>query len=219
MDFYTRSEHSEVVSTGKMVAQTYFQLAVTLIISAVAAIVGMRSLFAYEHPFLVMIAAFAVLFGTMAASKQSKWLGVALLYVFAWLMGYSLGPMLAGIAHSPAGGEAIEQAFLTTAALFVGLSGYAMISRKDFSVFSGFLITGLIGGILLSLLGFFFHSNLLSLVVSGMMILVFGGFVLIDTQLLMRKGVENSTMMVLSLYLDILNLFISLLRIFSILDR
>ncbi len=113
----------------------------------------------------------------------------------------------------------VAQAFMTAAAVFVGLSLYALISRKDFSFLKGFVWTGLIGVIVLGLSNyFFFESGMLSLTISGISVLLFSAFILYDTSSVLRDYPNDEYIAAaLTLYLDVFLLFEHLLVLFGVL--
>jgi modulator of FtsH protease len=117
----------------------------------------------------------------------------------------------------------IVHALATTAAVFLTLSGYALISKKDFSFLGGFLSVGLwvlIGAILFSWVGSLFGVQIsgLHLAISSMAVLLFSGFILFDTHRILSGGERNYVLATVSLYLSIYNLFIHLLALFGFAD-
>jgi len=121
--------------------------------------------------------------------------------------------------------EAITKAFLTSAGAFAALSIYGYTTKKDLSGVGRFMFIGLIGIIIASLVNFFLKSNALDWTVSVIGVVIFAGLTAYDTQRLrnmhdvMTHGREVATkaaiMGALALYLDFINLFLFLLRIFS----
>jgi modulator of FtsH protease len=102
-----------------------------------------------------------------------------------------------------------------TAASFLGLSAYAITSKKDFSFMGGFLTVGIIGAFVLSLVAVFFHLSTLSLVVSGLFLLLSGGIILYKTSEIIHGGETNYITATVTLYVMIYNMFLSLLRLLS----
>jgi modulator of FtsH protease len=111
------------------------------------------------------------------------------------------------------GGDIVATALSMTGITFLGLSAYAVSSRKDFSFMGGFLMIGLILVIVASLANIFFAIPALSLAISAVGVLVFSGFILYDTSRMVNGGETNYVMMTVSLYLNILNLFLMLLHL------
>ena len=111
------------------------------------------------------------------------------------------------------GGDIVMTALSMTGITFLGLSAYAISSRKDFSFMGGFLMIGLILVIVASLANIFFAIPALSLAISAVGVLVFSGFILYDTSRMVNGGETNYVMMTVSLYLNIYNLFMMLLHL------
>jgi len=104
-------------------------------------------------------------------------------------------------------------AFAATAAIFLGLSGYALTTRKDFSYMGGFLTVGIIVGFLASLGAVFFEIPALSLAVSAAFVLLMSGLILYETSNIIHGGETNYVMATVTLFVAIFNLFVSLLQL------
>ena len=103
----------------------------------------------------------------------------------------------------------------TTAITFVGLSAYAVSSKRNFSFMGGFLTVGVIAAFVLSLVAYFFHMPALSLAVSGLFVLLMSGVILYQTSEIIHGGETNYISATVTLYVSIYNLFVSLLRLFG----
>ncbi|MBN6739374.1 Bax inhibitor-1/YccA family protein [Acidithiobacillus ferrivorans] len=203
-------------SIGALMGKTYALLAATLVVSAIASVYGMHSAFAYQHPFILMIGSFALLFAVQYTGAHRSPFAVPLVFLFAGGMGMMMGPAIEMYLRMPGGASIIAEALGTTAAMFVGLSAYALTTRRDFSNIGGFLITGLVLAIVVSLLNMFLlHIPALQLAIAGVLVLVFSGLILFDTQRMIRGGIQEPVLLVVGLYLDIINLFMALLEIFG----
>ena len=118
-------------------------------------------------------------------------------------------------------GASVALAFASTAGTFLAMSVYATVTRRDLSSWGSFLFMGLVGVVLASLVNLFFHSSMVTFVVSCMSVVVFTGLTAYDTQKLRvfaRQGGETGSLAVngaLALYLDFVNLFLALLRLFG----
>lgn len=210
MDGFSSGVHRQ---TGLM-ARVYGLLSLTLMVSAVASYYGMHSTLVAQHPWMVMIGAFVLLFTTQAASREPI-IGVPMIFLFSAAMGAMVGPSIALYLKMPDGPTIVSEALGTTTVMFIGLSLYATLTRRDYSHIGGFLITGLIVGILVSLLNMFMlHLPALQSALAGVFALVFSGLIVFDTQRMMQSG-GNAIQIVMGLYLDIINLFMALLQIFG----
>ena len=207
------SSHSKesTLATNKVLRNTYALLSMTLIFSAVMATMAISSN-AAPVPFIVQL---VVLFGTLYALnklKNSVW-SIPLVFFFTGFLGYSTGPIVNFYLGMANGGDIVATALSMTGITFLGLSAYAVSSRKDFSFMGGFLMIGLILVIVASLANIFFAIPALSLAISAVGVLVFSGFILYDTSRMVNGGETNYVMMTVSLYLNILNLFLMLLHL------
>ncbi|MBN6741429.1 Bax inhibitor-1/YccA family protein [Acidithiobacillus sp. MC6.1] len=211
-----RSSGPMAGSVGGLMARTYALLAATLLVSTIASIYGMHAAFAYQHPFILMIGSFALLFAVQYTGAHRSPFAVPLVFLFAAGMGMMMGPAIAMYLRMPGGPAIVAEALGTTAALFVGLSVYGMTTRRNFSHMGGLLMTGLIVAIVVSLANMFlFHLPVLQLAIAGVLVLVFSGLIIIDTQRMVNGGIQEPVLLVVGLYLDIINLFMALLEIFG----
>ena len=106
-----------------------------------------------------------------------------------------------------------------TAASFVGHSAYAVNSKKDFSFMKGMLIGGMITVFVLMLANLFLAIPGLQLAISGFVILLMSGFILMETSSIVRGGETNYIMATYGMYLSIFNIFIHLLAILGIMSE
>jgi modulator of FtsH protease len=116
-------------------------------------------------------------------------------------------------AGFPGGSGLILQAFGTTALVFFGLSGYVLTTKKDFSFMGGFLLVGLIVAVVASVANIFLGIPALSLAVSAAIVFIMSGFILYDTSRIINGGETNYIRATVSMYLNIYNLFTSILHL------
>lgn len=205
------------VSVGERLAflkKVYSLLAAAILSSTVGAFVGMGPLYPVVSSlgllsFLFFIGAF---FFLMFAQRKPG-LNMVALFSFTTIAGLMIGPMLNRYVAAGAGGIVVEALALTTVT-FVGLTAYAMISKKDFSFMSGFLMTGLIILIVGGVINIFLQSSMMHFVFSGAGVLLFSGFILYDTSNILRNySTDDYVSATVALFLDIFNLFIHLLSL------
>jgi modulator of FtsH protease len=120
------------------------------------------------------------------------------------------------ISHFSNGHELIIMALAGTGTIFLGLSAYALTTRKDFSFMGGFLMTGMLVAILAMIGAMVFNIPALSLAVSAMFILLMSGMILYQTSEIIHGGETNYIRATVSLYVSLYNLFLSLLQILGI---
>jgi len=158
---------------------------------------------------LFIILEFAVIFFAMWARKKET-MGLVALFSFTILTGITTAPVL--LAYS---GSTVTNALFLTGLIFAGLSFYVIVSKRDFSFMGGMLTTGLIVLIVGGLLNaFIFKSSGMSFLYSAGGVFLFSGFIIYDTfNILKRYPTDEYISATLSLYLDILNLFLMLLHL------
>jgi FtsH-binding integral membrane protein len=158
---------------------------------------------------MFIILQFAVIFLAFWARKKAT-LGLIALFSFTILTGITTAPVL--LVYS---GQTVTNAAFLTGIIFAGLSFYAIVSKKDFSFLGGMLFVGLIALIVGGLLNaFIFQSSGFSFLYSIIGVLLFSGYILYDTSNIMRRyPTDEYISATLSLYLDILNIFLLLLHL------
>ncbi|OJI51833.1 Bax inhibitor-1 family protein [Vibrio vulnificus] len=213
---FTRTSSMEsTLQTNKVLKNTYFLLSMTLVTSAIAAVATMAIGISPMMALVMQVAAIGILFFALPRSINSS-MGIVWTFVFTTLMGGALGPMLTYYASIPSGPTIIAQALGLTGMVFLGLSAYTITSKKDFSFMRNFLMAGLIIVIVAAIINIFVGSTLGQLVISSVSALVFSGFILFDTSRIVRGEETNYVSATISMYLNILNLFTSLLSILGI---
>lgn len=198
------------------VKQTYQLFAASLLAASVGAYIGLSFAATISSMYFVfVIAEFAVLFGLFAAKKKAG-LNLILLFAFTFLSGLTLAPLLTSILGLNGGGGIIANAFMLTTVAFGSLSVFAMNTKRDFSAMGKMLFISLIVIIVASLINIFLHSPMMQLVIASISSILFSAFILYDTQNILKGRYETPIEGAIALYLDFLNLFISLLQILGI---
>lgn len=215
---YSRSASGlSTLEINKTLKNTYFLLSMTLVTSAIAAVVTMAMGISPIMALVMQVAAIGVLFFALPKTINSS-MGIVWTFVFTTLMGGALGPMLNYYAAIPNGPSIIAQALGLTGMVFLGLSAYTVSTKKDFSFMRNFLVAGLIIVIVAAIINIFVGSTMGQLAISSMSALVFSGFILFDTSRIVRGEETNYVSATISMYLNILNLFTSLLSILGIMN-
>ena len=194
-----------------VIRNTYLLLSMTLLFSA--AVAGLGVAWKLPHPGLIvtLVGYFGLLFLTTKL-RNSGW-GLVSVFALTGFMGYTLGPIVSHYLGMPNGGQTVMTAMGATAAIFVGLSAYALTTRKDFSFMGGFLVVGILTAFLAGLGAIFFQMPALSLAVSAMFVLLMSGLILYETSNIIRGGETNYVMATVTLFVAIFNLFTSLLQL------
>ena len=205
-----RSQES-VLATNSVIRNTYILLSMTLLFSAATA--GLSMAFSLPHPGLLitLVGYFGLLF--LTAKFRNSGLGVLFVFALTGFMGLTLGPIISAYLAMPGGSQIVMTAMGGTGAIFLGLSGYALTTRKDFSFLGGFLMVGILVAFLAGLAAFFFNMPGLALAVSTMFVLLMSGLILYQTSQIVNGGETNYIMATVTLYVSIYNLFTSLLHL------
>lgn len=205
-----------VLATNKVLRNTYLLLAMTLATSAATAAIAMAT-GARPVNWLLMLVVFIGMPFVINYLRDSVW-ALPLTFAFTGFMGYVLGPILSLYLSLPNGGEIVSAAFGTTAVAFVGLSAYAIVTRKDFSFMGGFLMVGLLVVLAAIIANIFLQIPALSLTISAAAVLLMSGLILFDTSRMIHGGETNYVVMTVSLFANIYVMFVHLLNLFSALS-
>jgi len=224
-EYINQTTDYAITDINAFVKRTYQLFAGSLIAGAVGAYVGMGFVGNMINPvsggltftyFGAIILEFILLFGLFAAKNKTP-LNLVLLFAFTFMTGFTLAPTLAlFIAKNM--GYVIGEAFGLTAIAFGGLTIFAMNTKRDFTTMGKMLFIALIVLVVASLANIFLHLPMLQLIIASVGAVLFSMFILYDTQNIIRGNVSNEIEAAVSLYLDFLNLFISLLQILGFLN-
>jgi len=206
---------ASILATNKMLRNTYMLLSMTLLFSALTAGASMALNLPHPGMIITMVGYFGLLFLTTKFSN-SAW-GLLCVFALTGFMGLTLGPILnMYIQNFSNGSELVMTALGGTGAIFLGLSAYALTTRKDFSFMGGFLMVGVLVAFLAGIGAMVFAIPALSLAVSAMFILLMSGMILYQTSDMIHGGETNYILATVSLYVSIYNLFLSLLQILGV---
>lgn len=200
-----------VVDTNKVLRNTYLLLAMTLLCSAATAGLSMALNLSPGIAIVLFFVGFALMFWVRKAANSAN--GIVAIFAFTACMGAALGPMLNAYLALPGGPALVMQALGGTAVVFLGLSGYVLTTKKDFSFMHGFLATGLILMLVGVVVSLFTNMPAFELALSGGIVLLMSGLILFDTSRIIHGGETNYILATISLYLSIYNLFIHLLHL------
>ncbi len=206
------------IDAHRVLRNTYWLLALSLLPTVAGAFVGMQFNFIALFK-SAPIATPLLMFGAMLGSlwivtllRNSGW-GVIALFGFTFISGLMLTPILTVAAGFRNGGQLVALSGGLTAAVFFALASYASVSKRDFSFLGRFLFVGLILLIVASLANLFFQVPVVALSISAIAVLLFSMYLLYDLSNIVRGGETNYVMATLSLFLDLFNIFISLLNL------
>ena len=205
-----------VVTTNRVIRNTYLLLSMTLLFAAVTAALSVALKLPHPGILLTLGGFFGLLFAVHKL-KDSGW-GILAVFAMTGFMGYTLGPVISRYLGLPNGGEIVMQAMGATAVIFVGLSAYALTTKKDFSFMGGFLMVGILLAFLAGLAAIFFAIPALSLTVSAAFVLLMSGLILYETSNIIHGGETNYVLATVTLFVSIFNLFTSLLQLLGFMN-
>jgi modulator of FtsH protease len=206
-----RSGFESVLATNKVIRNTYMLLSITLLFAAAVAATSVALRLPHPGIVITLVGYFGLLF---AITKfRDSGLGVGLVFALTGFMGYTLGPIISHYLGLPNGSQTVMMAMGGTAAIFLGLSGYALTTKNDFSFMGGFLMVGILVAFLAGLAAVFFEIPALSLTVSAAFMLLMSGLILYETSNIIHGGETNYVMATVTLFVSIFNLFTSLLHL------
>jgi len=212
------SDVADVATRNRVLRNTYWLLAISLIPTVLGAAFGMYSGFnkvMATSPFISMIIFLAGAFGLMYAIEKNKEnsLGVGLLLLFTFFMGMMLSRLLGHVLGMSNGTQLVMFAFGGTAAVFGTMATLATSIKRDLSGLSKFMFIGVVILIIASVGNIFLQLPALMLTISVVAIVIFSAFMLIDLQRVVNGGETNYVSATLAIYLDVYNVFANLLAI------
>jgi modulator of FtsH protease len=207
----TRSTEA-ILQTNKLIKNTYMLLSMTLIFSGLLAFLSIAMNVSHGIAFAASLIGIGMLWFVLPRTQNSG-AGVPVIFAITGLLGFGLGPMLSYyLSVNP---NIVMLAMGGTGTIFLGLSGYALTTRKDFSFMGGFIFVGMLVAIGAMLLNLFLGIPALALAVSAAVIMIMSGFILYQTSAMIHGGETNYISATAGLFIAILNIFTSLLHIFG----
>jgi len=201
-----------ILQTNKLIKNTYILLSMTLIFSAITAFLSIALQASFGTAFVATLVGIGLLWFVLPRTANSA-TGIPVIFGITGLLGFGLGPLISYyLAVNP---SIVMTALGGTGAIFLGLSGYALTTRKDFSFMGGFLMVGLLVVIGAAILNIFLAMPALFLAVNAAIVMIMSGLILFQTSSLIRGGETNYIMATAGLFLSILNMFTALLHLFG----
>ena len=207
-----------VQDQNRVLRNTYWLLALSMLPTIAGAWAGMQfnfvRLFA-AAPIMTPLLMFALMLGSLfvvTRLRNSAW-GVPALFAFTFIAGAMLTPILSVAAQFKNGGQLVALSGGMTAAIFLAMATIATVTKRDFSFMSKFLFVGLILVIVASFANLFFQVPAVSLSISAIAVFIFSLYILHDVSNIVRGGETNYITATLNLFLDVYNIFISLLNL------
>ena len=210
-----RSTATAALATNKLIRNTYLLLSMTLLFSALTATLSVMMRMP-PMTYLVSVGISFLLMWLVLPRTANSANGIGVVFAITGLLGFALGPILSMYLKLPHGPQLVATALGGTGTIFLGLSAYALTTRRDFNFMGGFLFVGMVVVVGASLLNIFLAIPAVSLAMSAAVVMLMSGFILFDTSRMVHGGTDNYILATVSLYMNIFNLFISLLQLLGI---
>ena len=205
----------DAIATNKVLKNTYMLLAATLAFSALTAMLSIAlAMPAWTYLAAVVVSMLLGIFVLPKAANSAN--GIGVIFGITGLLGFGLGAILSQYLALPNGPQTVAVAFGGTALIFLGLSAYALTSKRDFSFMGGFIFAGMMVVMIAIIANLFLAMPALSLAISAAVILLMSALILFDTSRIARGEEDNYIMATYSIYLSVFNIFISLLQLLGI---
>ena len=219
MQLDTYGQQTQVLSqsANRVLRNTYMLLALTMVPTVAGALLGVQMQFSFMagSPFIAFMLFLGISFAFFWGIERNKnsGLGVALLLGFTFFMGLMLSRILQVALGFSNGGSMIALAAGGTGAIFATMAGIASVSKRDFTNMGKFLTVGLVVVLLAMVANIFLQMPVLHLVISAAVVLLFSGYILYDISNIVQGGETNYVTATLAVYLDVYNVFVSLLNL------
>ncbi len=209
--------YAQEVASVDFMKKTYQLLAASMIAAAAGAYVTMPyAMQVMQYKWFIFGAELLVLFFGLGMTRGKPGLNLAMLFIFTFLTGVSLVPLLASLIGM-GNGAVIGNAFLMTSVLFGALSLFAINSKSDYANWGKPLFITLIVVIIASLVNYFLlQSPMMHIVITAGVLILFSFFTIYDTQNIANGAYDSPVDAAVSLYIDFLNMFTALLQLLGI---
>ena len=210
------SRAGSLLSTHRVLRNTYFLLALTLGVSAITATASTVLRLPSPGFLLTIVGFYGLMFLTYRTANSPA--GILSAFALTGFMGYTLGPLLSSLL-SVGAGDIIMLALGGTALVFFCCSAYVLTTRKDMSFLSGMMMAGFVVLLVAVIANLFLQIPALSLAISCLFILFSAGAILWETSNIIHGGETNYIRATVSLYVSLYNVFVSLLSILGLSSR
>ncbi len=217
IDLARQGSNEYALQQNRVLRNTYMLLAISMVPTVLGAFIGVQMGFSFfsGSPLMSFLLFLGIAWGFMWGIERNKnsGLGVALLLGFTFFMGLMLSRILQFALGFSNGGSMIAMAAGGTGVIFFALASYAAVSKRDFSGMGKFLFAGLVIILLAGIANIFFQIPALHLAISVAALGIFSAYILFDISRIVQGGETNYVSATLAVYLDIYNVFVSLLQL------
>lgn len=217
IDLARQGSNEYALQQNRVLRNTYMLLAISMVPTVLGAFIGVQMGFSFfsGSPLMSFLLFLGIAWGFMWGIERNKnsGLGIALLLGFTFFMGLMLSRILQFALGFSNGGSMIAMAAGGTGVIFFALASYAAVSKRDFSGMGKFLFAGLVIILLAGVANIFFQIPALHLAISVAALGIFSAYILFDISRIVQGGETNYVSATLAVYLDIYNVFVSLLQL------
>jgi modulator of FtsH protease len=210
-------ESSLAPTQNKVLRNTYMMLGLTMIPTVIGAVMGMGINFSIiaMHPFMAFGAFMLVTMGMQMAisANRNSSIGVVLLFVYTFLLGLMMGPILQHAARLSNGAQLVGLAAGSTGLIFLTMAAIGATTKKDFSYMGKFLGIGIMVAFIAIIANMFLQLPAFSIAISSIFVFISSAYIMYEVNQIVRGGETNYVMATLSLFISIYNIFTSLLNI------
>ena len=212
-----QSAEQVALQQNRVLRNTYLMLALTMVPTVIGALIGVQLNFSFlaGSPLISFLLFLGIAFGFFWGIEKTKNspMGVALLLGFTFFLGLMLSRILQVALGFSNGGTMIAMAAGGTGAIFFTLAGIASTTKRNFTGIGKFLFVGVVVLLLAALANVFFQIPALALTISAAAVMIFSAYILYDISNIVHGGETNYITATLAVYLDIYNIFVSLLNL------
>lgn len=213
-NYYIKTKETTFDEINKVIKNTYMLLSLTILFSALMSFISIKLNLKHINIFAYILISFSLLF--LIERFKDSWIGLVMVFLFTGFEGIYIGPIIKLFLKTQHGQELITISLLISGSIFFILSAYVHLTKKDFKFLHGFILTGIVLSICLILISFFIKTTLMQLLISGFIVIISSSLILYETSNLIHDREQNYISATISLYLQIYNLFLSILSILNI---
>lgn len=213
-NYYIKTKENFLEDINKVAKNTYLLLSITILFSALMSIISIKMNFEKINILYYFIISLGLLF--LIDRFKNSYIGLILVFIFTGFIGMFIGPILKPLLNTQSGQNLISVSLFLTGFIFFALSIYVLISKKNFDFLKGFIFIGFIAIISLVILSFFLNMYLIHALISGFIIIISSALILYETSSILNGEEENYISATISLYLQIYNIFFSILNLLNI---
>lgn len=213
-NYHIKAKQYVFEDINKVAKNTYLLLSLTILFSSLMSFISIKLGIKQINIFLYILITFALLI--LTDMFKHNWFGLLMVFCFTGFEGFYIGPIIKSFLNTKSGQDLISISLLITGLIFFILSIYVYITKKDFNFLNGFILTGVMLTLGLFILSLFIKTTLTQILISGFIIMISSSIILYETSNILNDKEKNYISATIALYLQIYNLFLSILSLLNI---